>query len=432
MFLTHHTAISLQRQNVVRRRDFLKAISTVGIAAGVLSWRDVMALEASNLRKRGMACILLWMQGGPSHFETFSPKAGHANGGETKAIGTNVSGIEISENFPILAQQMQDLAIVRSMTSKEGAHPRASYLMHTGYLPTASVKYPTFGSFVAQQIGNAALELPAFVRIGEGRQGGVNGAGILGVDYEPFVMPGAAGLPRNTVPMTDVERYDRRLNLLESLEAAASAGGSDPEIADHQKLYRKASRMILSPSMAAFDLEKEPQKIRDTYGQGQFAAGCLMARRLVEAGVTFVEVQLNGWDTHNDNFNECKRLCGDVDQPFAALVKDLKQRGMYDSTLVVWMGEFGRTPRINPRAGRDHFPNAFNVVLGGAGIKGGQVIGKTDASGSEVADRPVTVPDLFQTFCKALAINPNHENTAGNGRPIKLVDKGAAVTELFG
>lgn len=431
MFLTHHTDISVRQQHVVGRRDFLKAISMASIAAGTLSWRDVMALEASNLRKQGKACILLWMQGGPSHFETFSPKPGHANGGETKAIGTSVSGIEISENFPILAKQMHDLAIIRSMTSKEGAHPRATYLMHTGYLPTASVKYPTFGSFVAQQVGDVAHELPSFVRIGDNRQGGVNGAGILGVDYEPFVLPAAGGLPRNTVPTTDIARYNRRLGLLEGLESASTRGASDPEIADHQKLYRKASRMILSPSMAAFDLEKEPPTVRDAYGQGQFAAGCMMARRLVESGVTFVEVQLNGWDTHNDNFNDCKRLCGQVDQPFAALIQDLKQRGLYDSTLVVWMGEFGRTPKINPRAGRDHYPKAFNVVLGGAGIKGGQVVGKTNDGGAEVTERPVTVPDLFQTFCKALTIDPNHENMAGNGRPIKIVDKGEAVKELF-
>ena len=441
MFLTHQTDVAVRHQHVVRRRDFLKVISTASLAAGTLDfsagalgWRDLMALEATNLRKRGMACVLLWMQGGPSHFETFSPHSGD-NRGETKAIGTSVSGIEISENFPIIAKQMDDLAIIRSMTSKEGAHPRATYLMHTGYLPTASVKYPTFGSFVAQQLGNAAHELPSFVRIGDGRQGGVNGAGILGVDYEPFVMQSASGLPRNVVPTTDIARYNRRLNLLEGLEAASEyprgGGASDPEIADHQKLYRKASKMILSPSMTAFELEKEPQQVRDAYGQGPFAAGCLMARRLIESGVTFVEVQLNGWDTHADNFKECRRLCGQVDQPFATLIQDLKERGLYASTLVVWMGEFGRTPKINPRAGRDHYPKAFNVVLGGAGIQGGQVIGKTNG-GAEVTDRPVTVPDLFQSFCKALKIDANHENLASNGRPIKIVDKGEAVKELFG
>ncbi len=430
--LTHITDIGLRHQSVVRRRDFLKAITTAGLAAGTLGWRDLMALEATQLRRQGKACILLWMQGGPSHFETFSPKPHHANGGGTKAIATSVSGIEIGENLPHLAKRMHDLAIVRSMTSKEGAHPRATYLMHTGYLPTASVKYPTLGSIVAERLADAAFELPSFVRIGGNRQGGVNGAGVLGVDYEPFVMQSAESTPRNTSPMTSNARYTRRLNLLEGLEAAALGGTSNPEVADHQKLYRKASTMILSPRMSAFDLQQEPQAVRDAYGPGQFAAGCLMARRLIELGVTFVEVQLNGWDTHSDNFNQTQQLCGQVDRPFAALVDDLKQRGMFENTLVVWMGEFGRTPRINPRGGRDHYPKAYNVVLGGCGIRGGQVVGQTDAGGTEVTDRPVTVPDLFQTFCRALAIDPNHENYASNGRPLKIVDKGAPVTELFG
>jgi hypothetical protein len=429
--LTHFTEIGLSQQRVVRRREFLKTIAAAGVAGGTLGWRDLMAVEANQLRRQGKACILLWMQGGPSHFETFSPKPEHANGGGTKAIATSVSGIAISHHLPLLAAKMHDLAIVRSMTSKEGAHPRATYLMHTGYLPTASVKYPTLGSFVAERLGDAALELPSFVRIGNQRQGGSNGSGVLGVDFEPFVMPSADVSPRHTTPTTDTARYTRRLNLLDALEAASQAGSSDPEVADHQKLYRKAAKMILSPRMSAFDLHQEPQSIRDAYGQGTFAAGCLMARRLIESGVTFVEVELNGWDTHSDNFNQSKQLCGQVDRPFAALIEDLKQRGMYENTLVVWMGEFGRTPRINPRGGRDHYPKAYNVVLGGCGIQGGQVIGKTDAGGAEVTDRPVTVPDLFQTFCKALSIDPNHENFAGNGRPLKIVDKGAPVNELF-
>lgn len=430
--LARQTDVTLRRGNVVRRRDFFKAISAASLAAGSLPWRDLMAVEADNLRKQGKACIMLWMQGGPSQFETFSPKPDHQNGGETKAIATSVSGIHISENLPHIAEHMQDLAIIRSMTSKEGAHPRASYLMHTGYLPTASVKYPTIGSFVAQQLGDAAAELPSYVRIGGDRGGRLPGAGLLGVDYEPFNMQNAGRLPENALPTTDPDRYLRRIDLIENLEAAAIPGTINPEVADHQRLYRKASRMILSPKMTAFDLEQEPDHVRQSYGEGQFATGCLLARRLIESGVTFVEVQLANWDTHQDNFDRSRGLCNQLDQPFAQLINDLKQRGLYDSTLVVWMGEFGRTPRINPRGGRDHFPAAFNVALGGAGIRGGQVIGTTNAAGNEVTDRPVTVPDLFQSFCKALAIDPNFENIAGNGRPIKLVDTGKPVDELFG
>jgi hypothetical protein len=370
------------------------------------------------------------MQGGPSHFETFSPKPGHANGGETKAVSTSVPGIEVSEHYPRVASIMQEAAIVRSMTSKEGSHPRATYLMHTGYVPTASVKYPSFGSIAAQQLPHGDLDLPAFVRIGGNLQNGAGG-GILGIEYDPFLMPLAGKLPTNTAPGTDVGRYRRRLDLLGRLEAENANGSAKEEVAEHQKLYQKASRMILSSQMRAFDLEQESAETRAGYGEGQFGLGCLLARRLVETGITCVEVTLNGWDTHFDNFPRTKELAGQVDQPLAYLLSDLKQRGLLDSTLVIWMGEFGRTPKINPRGGRDHYPKAFNVLLSGGGIRGGQVIGKTDEGGGEVADRPVHVADLFQTFCKSLHINPAAENIAPNGRPIKIVDGGKPVEELF-
>jgi uncharacterized protein (DUF1501 family) len=430
LHVRHQMNVSVGRGGVIGRRDFLRGITSASIAAGTLSWRDLIALEAGQLQKRGMACILLWMQGGPSHFETFSPKPGHANGGETKAISTSVPGIEVSENFPYMAKAMQDAAIIRSMTSKEGSHPRATFLMHTGYLPTASVKFPSFGSIVAQQTAHAELELPAFVRIGGGTRDGAGG-GILGVEYDPFLMPVAGKLPTNTALPTDTPRYARRLDLLGRLEADYAANGAKDEVAEHQKLYQKASRMILSSQMRAFDLDGESAATRDAYGSSQFGLSCLLARRLVETGVPCVEVVLNGWDTHFDNFPRVKELAGQVDQPLAYLLADLKQRGLLDTTLVVWMGEFGRTPKINPRGGRDHYPRAFNAVLAGGGIRGGQVIGKTDPGGSDVEDRPVGVADMFQTFCKSLKINPAAENIAPNGRPIKIVEGGKPVDELF-
>lgn len=429
-FWRRQVNVSLERRGVVCRRDFLRGISAASLAAGTLSWRDLLTLEAGELQQRGMACILLWMQGGPSHFETFSPKPGHPNGGETKAISTAVAGIEVSENFPRMAQAMHHAAIIRSMTSKEGSHPRASYLMHTGYLPTASVKYPAFGSIVAQQTAHPALDLPAFVRIGGGARDGASG-GILGVEYDPFLMPEAGKLPTNTALPTQVERYQRRLDLLGRLESDYAESGAKEEVSEHQKLYQKTSRMILSSQMKAFDLDAESESTKAAYGSSQFGRGCLLARRLVETGIPCVEVVLNGWDTHFDNFSRVKELAGQVDQPFAALLEDLKQRGLLDTTLVVWTGEFGRTPKINPRGGRDHYPRAFNVVMAGGGVRGGQVIGKTDEAGSEVTDRPVNVADLFQTFCKSLKINPAVENIAPNGRPIKVVDGGKPVDELF-
>jgi uncharacterized protein (DUF1501 family) len=425
----HHCVSAEIRRGVVHRRDFLRGISAAGLTAGTLSWTDLMTAEAGELRKRGMACILLWMQGGPSQFETFSPKAGHHNGGETKAIATNVSGIQVADNFPNMAKMMQEAAIIRSMTSKEGSHPRATYLLHTGYLPTASVKYPSIGSIVASELADPKSQLPSFVRIG-GRGGNASGAGFLGVQFDPFDVQNPSSPPTNAQPSSDVARYQRRLSLLDRLQADFAREAPDV-VADHKKLYERAARMVLSSDMKAFDLSQESAKVREAYGEGQFAAGCLLARRLVEAGVTFVEVTSNGWDTHDDNFARSKRLSGEVDQPFAQLLRDLKARGMLGKTLVVWMGEFGRTPRINPRGGRDHYPRAFNAVLAGGGVRGGQVIGETDAGGSAVEKRPVTVPDLFQTICTSLAIDPAKENMSGIGRPIKIVDGGEPVKELL-
>jgi hypothetical protein len=408
----------------------LKSSAALGFAVGAFNWTDVIAAQADELRKRGMACIVLWMSGGPSQFETFSPKPGHANGGETKAIDTSVSGIQVAENLPHLAKAMNELAIIRSMTSKEGNHQRATYLLHHGYLPMASVKHPTLGANVADQIGNAASELPSFVQIG-GRLANAGGGGLLGIDYDPLILQSATRPPQDTTPTVDGDRYARRLRLLSSMQNDfASAGGAEV-VANQLKLAKRASDMIHSPKMEAFDLDREPQKLREEYGEGEFAASCMMARRLVERGVTFVEVSHRGWDTHQDNFDKVRELCGQIDQPAARLIADLKERGMLDKTLVLWMGEFGRTPQINPRAGRDHFPRALNVALAGGGVRGGQIIGKTNDAGTEVDDRPMTIADLFHSIYHTLGIDPNLENMSSIGRPIKLIDGGEVVKELF-
>jgi uncharacterized protein (DUF1501 family) len=256
--------------------------------------------------------------------------------------------------------------------------------------------------------------------------------GFLGVDFDPFVLQNPELPPENTQPGVIEQRFARRLELLQGMESDFGAAEGADVVADHQKLIKKSAEMIRSPRMAAFDLEKEPAAMRDAYGRTQFGAGCLLARRLVEAGVTFVEVVAGGWDTHDDNFTRVRNLNSQIDQPMAQMISDLKQRGMLERTLVIWMGEFGRTPRINPRGGRDHFPNAFNVALAGCGVKGGQVVGKTDAGGERVTDRPVTVNDLFHTIYSTLGINADQENMSHIGRPIKLVDGGEVVRELLG
>lgn len=425
------TNLNVRRGMQLDRRELLRAIPLAAASAGLLSWTDLVTLRADELHQKGKACILLWMGGGPSQFETWSPKPGTATGGETKAIETSVAGISISENLPNVAKQMDDICLIRSMNSREGAHPRATYLMHTGYLPTSSVKYPTLGSIVSKEIGDPASELPSFVRIGQGR-GLDGGAGLLGVDYDPFSLQGAGRLPENTALTTDQRRFNRRLSLLGRIEGDYSQQGGDQVVADHQKVYEQAARMITSPLMKTFELSGESTKTRQAYGSTPFGSGCLLARRLIEKGVTFVEVTLGNWDTHDDNFARSKTLCEQLDQPYAALLADLKDRGLLDSTLVVWMGEFGRTPRVNPRAGRDHYPKAFSVALSGCGVKGGQVIGATDKTGEEVTDRPVGVSDLLKTICNRLEIDADKENMSSIGRPIKVVDGGEVIQEVAG
>src|SRR5438477_2859650 len=384
--------VRVNGDGAVSRRGFLRCLAAGSAVAG-LRWSDFLSARAAELKKQGKACILLWMAGGPSQFETFDPKPGADTQGPTKAIATSVPGIQIAEHWTQMAPMMRDVALIRSMTSKEGNHGRATYLLHTSYPPSGGITHPGFGSLVAQQLGGADFDLPHFVSI----SGQSVGPSFLGVRYAPFVVTDPNQKPDNLMPPVGPDRLDRRLGLMKELEAPLGRSGAAPLVREHQALYGQTARTALSPRAKAFDLAREPEKARDAYGRSAFGQGCLMARRLIEAGVTFVEVQSGGWDTHGNELPALKALIPPVDRGTAALLADLKTRGLLEKTLVIWMGEFGRTPRINLQAGRDHYPEAFNLAIAGAGVKGGQVIGRTNPLGSEVAERPVSVPDLFCT-----------------------------------
>jgi uncharacterized protein (DUF1501 family) len=429
------TDIRLDRRGAVAsRRDFLRSAGALAAAGMFTSWTDQVSYAAESLRKQGKRCVLLWMEGGPSQFETLDPKPGTSSAGDAGDIATAVPGVHLSENLPHLAKQMGDLAVIRSLTSKEGSHPRARYLMHHAALPMGGANLPTLGSSVAERRRAAgdsevASNLPSFVRVG--RVGNAGNAGVLGVEFDPLTVDDPTQPPRNARPASSVARFERRLGLLHRLESDFGRAEGADVVANHHKLVDAASQMILSPEMQAFDLEQETAAMRASYGEGRFASGCLLARRLLESGVTFVEVTLGGWDTHDDNHARTQELCGQFDKPAARLIADLKERGMLDSTLVVWMGEFGRTPRINGRGGRDHYPKAFSAWLAGCGVQGGQVIGATDKRGADAIDRPVSPQDLFQSIYHALEIDPSYENMTSTGRPVKLVDGGAVIDGLF-
>jgi len=431
------------------RRDLLR--SAVGAALGVScsGWFPALSRAAASAGT-GRACILLWMSGGPSQTDTFDPKPTHANGGPVKAISTSAPGVQISEYLPGIAKEMKDLAIIRSMTTKEGDHGRASDLMLTGFRPGGGTQYPSLGSLLSQELGDPNNELPNYISLSPSRFGQAGGPGFLGPSYAPLVVTGDSDDPRaranlvieNLAPPAGVEQaaMHSRFQLLNSLESDFSKRYHSEASKAHWANVERAARMIESQAKRAFELEEEPLAVREAYGRNRFGQGCLLARRLVERGVSFVEVTLAqaqgataGWDTHADNFNSVKALCDVLDPAYSMLLRDLRERGLLDTTLVVWMGEFGRTPTINQSTGRDHFPNAWSTVLGGAGIKGGQVVGDTGPDGAEVADRPVTVPEFYATMCAALGVDYEKDNYTPEGRPIGLVDEGGRpISELVG
>jgi uncharacterized protein (DUF1501 family) len=434
----------MARTPSLSRRDWLRLSAAGALGASLSGWLPVLAAGAAKNPRRKRSCILLWMNGGPSQMDTFDLKPGHVNGGEFKETATNVPGIRISEHLPKIAKHADRMAIVRSMSTKEGDHIQAAKLLHTGYLPTGPVQYPTLGSLVAKELADDESALPSFVSIDSFPGFSMAGSGFLGPKYAPLVLAStnfqttdadyavALRVP-DLAPAANVTRkqVDARIALLRQTqqEFGARHGGAG---AAHSRAtaYDRAVRLMQTSAAKAFALDQEKAELRDRYGRNLFGQGCLLARRLVEQGVPFVEVALSradgvaiGWDTHGQNFDAVKRLSGILDPAWATLMDDLKERGLLDSTLIVWMGEFGRTPFINGTAGRDHYPNAWSTVLAGGGIKGGQVVGKTSRDGTTVEERPVAVPDFLATVCLALGIDPEKQNQSNVGRPIRIVDK---------
>lgn len=420
---TEFTTAVVSSRGTICRRTFLKHFSFLGTAtAGLVS---LLGAAAPSLARRGKRCILLWMGGGPSQFESFDPKEHPETGGGTRTIQTALPGVRIAEYWPRTATILGDLVLIRSMVGREGSHQRATYHLHTGYMPSSAVVHPSIGAHITRELAPPESDLPQFVSIG----GPTQGAGFLGAAYEPFVVEDALAGPTDLRPHEKVspERAARRRALLGSGE-----GGPDqPFVFDeYRDVQKQALRMSRGPAQEVFDLSREPTTVLDRYGRTRIGMGCLLARRLVEAGVTFVEVRMTGWDTHRDNFKITPRLSVMADVALASLVGELKERGLLQDTLVLWMGEFGRTPRINQRGGRDHWPQAFSIVLAGAGLPGGVVIGKTSPDGSEVTDRPISVPDLFRTICAVLGVDPDREHITSLGQPVKTVDGGTVITEL--
>lgn len=413
----------------LNRRAFLKgALATAGGIA-VANWgglfnSQTIAQEAARQNKR---CILLWANGGASQIDTFDMKPGRQTGGPFRPIQTNVNGIQICEYLPLMARMTDKLAIIRSMRTQSPDHPDGIYHMHTCYKQNERMPHPEIGAMIAKYLGNPEADLPSFVRMGST---GNAGSGYLGPRYEPFHVDRDGRLPTFAAPQSTPQVQERRGDLLNFMEAEHARTHQAEPFASHRTAEQRALRLMRA--RAIFNTDAEWPRARERYGNTSYGRGCFMARKLVEAGVPFVEVGQENYDSHADNF-VCHKANMDVlDPAWSGLLTDLAERNLLANTLVVWMGEVGRTPQINNRAGRDHFIRAWTIVLAGGGIRGGQAYGRTDADGREVLDNPVTEGDLFATIYTALGINPRVRHYVGT-RPIWATPEGSRpVRALLG
>jgi len=415
-------------QDHMSRRAFLKG--TVLTAGGSVlgNWGGLFNSQtiAAEAKKQGKRCILLWMAGGASQMETFDLKPDRPHGGPFRPVATNVPGIQICEYLPNLAKQADKLAIVRSMCTSDPGHAGGTYLMHTGFPVESRVKHPELGAMAAKYLGDVNSDLPSYVQVdmGGGESTPQSGAGFLGPAYQPFRVNNGGKLPENTTPYVSAEADQRRGALLRALEEDFSRDRSATEIEAQRLAQEKSTRLLRSRGV--FDIGGEWAKYKDQYGDTKFGMNCLTARRLIEAGVSFVEVAQHNYDSHSENFEWHKALLPPLDKGWAGLLQDLGDRGLLQDTLVIWMGEVGRTPNVNNRAGRDHFVRAWSVVLAGGGVKGGQVYGESDADCRTVKTNPVSEGDLFATLYTALGINPRVKHFVGT-RPIWATTEEAKV-----
>lgn len=404
---------------MIDRRHWLTATAS-GFAAYAIRTGNAHGVT-KVLQQSTCRCIILWMDGGPSQLETFDPKPGTNTGGPTQALETEIDGLQVSEHLPMLARRASDLNVIRSLTSREGEHLRAKYLQHTGFQPIAAFPRPELGALLARQLHQG--ELPGFVTLGSPGLG----PAYLGEEFAPFAIEDPVATVRLLKQLRDGRH---RFQLLDSLNHDFDQQWGFGRVHRRKATLRRVEGLLDTRLTELLDVEREPAATWQAYGDTAFARNLVLARRLIESGVTCVEVQLGGWDTHQNNFSSTARLCHQLDRPWAALIDDLKQRELWDDTLVIWMGDFGRTPTINPQLGRDHFPTVSNAVLAGGGLRGGTIIGRTNALGMSIEENPVSIADLFATLLSRIGIRPDQEFETSFGSPTSATDGGKVIPEL--
>lgn len=403
----------------MKRREFISSV------AGVAALTQTLQANQEQLEKNNKSAILLWMGGGPSTMDIWDLKTGAPTGGPFKPIATS-GDAQISEHMPLTAKQMHNLAIIRSMSTREADHMRGRYYMHTGYVPNPSIDHPSYGSVISHQLERPDVAIPKFISVG----GSSMGAGFLGAKYSPFVV-NSDGRIRNLDMKID-QRFYQRAYALDAIESGFINQKRGSLAKEHQAILKETFNVLTSTQMDALKVAGEPDAVKERYGENNFGKGCLMARRLAEAGVPFIEVNLGGWDNHQNIFPTLRdNKLPMLDQGMSALLEDLEERGMIDDTVVMWMGEFSRTPRINGNAGRDHWARSWSVVVGGGGMKGGIAVGETSSDGTRVETEPYTSQDVMASVCKALGISLTTTFTSNNGRPMKIANSGKIIKELF-
>ncbi len=415
--MTHsHPALS--------RRRFLGAAAATTAAAN-MAVVDLLSspVFAEQLKQQQKRVILLWLAGGSSQLETWDPKPGRPTGGPFGKISTNAPGVEISELLPKLAQRMHHTAVIRSLNTQIGDHGGGATLMETGRREEAGIQFPDLGAIVARELGRKDSQVPDYVSMytsTEGRRKGTSG--FLGGRYAPMFLSESM-IPPNLARPEEIGELDhrQRMELRQLLTERFQRDRQNLVVSSQTSAYQRVRGLMSSESL--FDIEREPQEQRDFYGPSQFQQQCLIARRLIEAGVPFVKVARAWWDSHGQNFETHRELCADLDQAMSALLDDLERRGLLEHTLIITLGEFGRTPGINPSLGRDHFASAWSCSLSGCGIKGGSVYGKTDEDGHRVVEGETKSGDLFATIFSALGIDWQKEYHFG-ARPIPITDFG--------
>ena len=427
----------LKTLDELSRREFVASAAKACLGVGLLPMAGsyvntpIQALQPGTRPATARHIIYLNMSGAMSHLDTFgtNPDAVDIQG-PTKSISTNVDGISISENLPLTAKHMHNSAIIKTMMTSQGAHAQASYLMHTSYQMRGTIAHPTFGSWVAKMSGNINQTIPSNVQI----SGSPAGAGFLESKYGPLPIGNpSAGLANSIkADYLDQTRFNGRLALAQKMNSAYLDQYDQKQVRAYSDLYKDAINLMTSEDLNAFDISKEPESMNEMYGTSNFGQGCLLARRLVEHGVRYVEVSRGGWDTHDNNFEAVANNCLDIDKALNALLTDLERRGLLSETMVVLTSEFGRTPRINARNGRDHWPYGFTAFLAGAGIKGGTMYGKMDDIGRNPAEGKFVDPaGLNATIGYAMGLPLNDIQYSPSGRPFKIAHDGEPLMEIL-